>query len=150
MNQEMFTILTLNVCALVWQCKWHSIERKLQCLLIHELHKAALSWIGRQRSVTTSERETVRQTVSGPFQWLHRSADNRYLHTDDRKCGGDKENPAMAHWRAKIGHLAREPGREGEEKNQKEGKIGAQCFYLGTFLLLAWDQKGYSLMLANQ
>lgn len=39
----------------------------------------------------------------------------------------------MPHGGVKIGHLARETAREGEEKNQKEGKIGAQCLLEGTF-----------------
>lgn len=42
----------------------------------------------------------------------------------------------MPHGGVKIGHLARETVREGEEKKQKEGKIGAlsSC---GDFLLQA-------------
>lgn len=48
-----------------------------------------------------------------------------YLHDDDRKQGGDKENPEMPHGGVKIGHLARETAREGAEENQKEGKTGA-------------------------
>ena len=41
---------------------------------------------------------------------------------DDRKRGGGKENPETPHRGVKIGHMARESAREGEEKNMKEGK----------------------------
>lgn len=38
----------------------------------------------------------------------------------------------MPHGGVKIGHLARETAKEGEEeKNQKEGKIGACVFLQG-------------------
>lgn len=49
-----------------------------------------------------------------------------YLYTDDRKHGGDKENPEMPHRGVKIGHLARETAKEGEEESEKKGEIGAQ------------------------
>lgn len=91
--------------------------------------------------MTTSEetRETVRRTVSGPF--FSSCAVQLYLHADDRKRGGDKENPEMPHGEVKIGHLARETVREGEERNQKEGKkLVHACLVVGTFLLQAQDK----------
>lgn len=46
----------------------------------------------------------------------------------------------MPHGGVKIGHLARETVKEGEEKNQKERKIGAHSS-CRDFLLQARDKK---------
>lgn len=43
----------------------------------------------------------------------------------------------MPHGGVKIGHLARETAKEGEEKHDKEGKIGALCLLVGTFFCKA-------------
>lgn len=56
----------------------------------------------------------------------------------------------MPHGGVKIGHLARESAREGVEKNQKQGKIGAHSVSsCRDFLLQARDKKLHSLMLAS-
>lgn len=46
-----------------------------------------------------------------------------YLHINERKHGGYKENPEMSHRGIKIGHLVRESAKAGEERNLKKGEM---------------------------
>ena len=86
--------------------------------------------------MTTSERE---RQLDRQCQGLFSNCTVQpYLHTDDRKRGGDKENPEMPHGGVKIGHLARESASEGVEKNQKQGKlVHTVCLLVGTFFCRA-------------